>query len=360
MARRGKLPTIQDVAARAKVSTATVSRALSAPDRVSPEMRQRVSAAIRSTGYAINQAARSLRSRAAHTIVVAIPNVGNPYYSVVLDGLLAETASRGFGTLLANRLGNNPSKWLADYFLSSRADGMVLFDGGLDLRQFFGRGGKLRFPLVVACDEMVDPRVGNVGIDNRAAATAAVRHLIELGHRRIGHVSAPSRVPHTASDRLLGYRDALTAAGLDIRDDWVLTGDFSMPSGETAAHRFLALRDRPTAMFIGNDEMAIGFIKVCRDAGVECPRNLSVIGFDDLAVSRCIIPALTTIRQPRFEIGRTAAQALLDMIQDPARAPQPREMLLPFELVTRDSTAPPARIRRGNAVSDGKRLAGVS
>lgn len=344
--RKGRLPTIQDVARRAGVSTATVSRALSSPGLVSAATLSRVSAAVRGTGYAVNQAARSLRSSAAHTVLVVFPNVGNPFYSVVLEGLLSETSARGFGTLIADGLGDHPSKWLRDYFLSSRADGLLLFDATLDVAQFYGAGGQLRFPVVMASDEVLDPRITTVRIDNRAAGLAASNHLVALGHRKIGHVRPPSRLPNRQADRHLGFRDALAAADLAYHEDWVFDGDFTVSGGETAARRFLALRDRPTAMFVSNDEMAIGFIKTCREAGVQCPRDVSVVGFDDISVSPWFAPALTTVRQPRPEIGRHAARILLDGIEDPSHTREPSEHLLPFELVVRDSTAPPATTAR--------------
>ncbi len=350
--RRGKLPTIQDVALRAGVSTATVSRALSSPELVSAKTRTNVVAAVRATGYAINQAARSLRSSAAHTILVVFPNVGNPFYSVVLEGLLSETAARGFGTLIADGLADHPTKWLSDYYLSSRADGMILFDTSLDVAPFYGPGGQLRFPVVIASDEVLDPRITTVRIDNRAAALAACNHLIELGHRRIGHVRAPTRTPTITSDRLLGYRDALAAAGLDYREDWVFPGDFSVEGGERAARGFLALADRPTAMFISNDEMALGFIRTCAEAGVRCPEDVSIVGFDDISVARWFSPSLTTIRQPRTELGRLAARTLLDLVEERSLTREPLQRLLPFELIVRASAVPfhePARAVRGRA-----------
>ena len=339
---RGKLPTIQDVARRAGVSTATVSRALSSPELVSATTRTRVADAVKSTGYAINQAARSLRSSAAHTVLVVFPNVGNPYYSVVLEGLLAETSARGFGTLIADGLADHPAKWLRDYFLSSRADGLLLFDASLGVAPFFGPGGQLRFPVVIAADEVLDARISTVRIDNRAAGAAACNHLIALGHRKIGHVSAPIRTGKGTTERFLGFRDALAAAGLGYREDWVFPGDFTVAGGEAAARWFLALEDRPTAMFIGNDEMAVSFLRICTEAGVACPEDLSVIGFDDISMTPWTSPPLTTIRQPRLEMGRIAARLLLDVIEGRGRTRPPADQLLPFELVTRGSTAPPA------------------
>ena len=340
----GKSPTIRDVARRANVSTATVSRALSTPHRVSDATRERVSAAVSSTGFTINQAARSLRLQAARTIVIAFPNIGNPFYSTILDAVLDEASRRGYGVLVANRLGDNPTQWLKEYFRSSRADGMVLFDGTLDTDQLHEiRTPEGKFPLVVACDELPDPRLHSVIADNRTAALELVRYLIGLGHRQIGHIHVPSKNPALASDRLLGFKAAMAEARLTVRSEWIFEGDFSIASGEAAGHAFLDLPDRPTAVFAGNDEMAIGFLSVLRRAGVECPRDLSVVGFDDIDIARCVTPALTTVRQPRAEIGRLATRALLDILESEGPCRTPLKLVPPTELVIRESAAPPGR-----------------
>lgn len=334
-----KVPTIQDVARRAKVSAATVSRALSSPERVSETTRERVSDAVRLTGYTINEAARSLRRRASRTILVAFPNIGNPYYSTILDSVVHEAASRGFGVLVANRLGEDPTQWLRDYFLSNRADGMVLLDASLDVDQLHEmrtRQGKL--PLVVACDEVLDARLHSVMSDNRAAAARATQHLIDLGHHRIGHIHSPAR-NNTVSERLLGYKQALSEAQLAIRPGWIIDGDFSLESGVAAAKTYLKLDDKPTAMFAANDEIAIGFISALRGVGIQCPRDISVIGFDDISVSRCVIPALTTMRQQRDEIGRLATKSLLDILEGMHSDADPIHIELKSPLIVRDSTA---------------------
>lgn len=336
-----KPPTIQDVAREADVSTATVSRALSSPERVSEATRERVSAAVRSTGYTINQAAQSLRLRTARTIVIAFPNIGNPFYSNVLDAAVHEASSRGYGALVANRLGDDPTRWLRDYFRSNRADGMVLFDGSLDTGQLQGlRTPSGKFPLVVACDELQDSRLHSVMIDNRVAARDATRHLIDLGHRKIAHIHSPSKNPSMSSDRLLGFLEAMLEAQIAVPPEWILDGDFSLASGERAGAAFLNLSDRPTAVFSANDEMAIGFLTALRGAGVECPRDVSLVGFDDISVARCYVPALSTMRQPREEIGRLATKTLLDILESDTQRRSPLHIVLKADLMVRESTAP--------------------
>jgi LacI family repressor for deo operon, udp, cdd, tsx, nupC, and nupG len=335
-----KQPTIQDVARHANVSTATVSRALSAPERVSAPTRERITAAIALTGYTLNEAARSLRRQQAHAIVIALPNAGNPYYSTILDAVVAEAGARGYGILVANRQKDDPTSWLGDYFLSSRADGLLVFDAKLDagkLQQVAADRGSL--PIVLVCDEMIEPTFNLVTSDNCEATERAVQHLVALGHTRIGMVTGP-QIPGYPNERTRGFEAAMTRNRLEIRRDWMLRGNHTMRSGFQAGSRFLDLAERPTAMMCANDEMAIGFISRVQQAGLDCPRDVSVIGFDDVDMAQYVSPPLTTMRQKRGELGRQSTAALLDIIESKRPASPPLRVLLRCELVVRGSTAP--------------------
>ena len=337
-----KLPTIQDVARHAKVSAATVSRVLSTPDRVSEATRERVHSAVSETGYTINQAARSLRLQKARTILAAMPGIGNPFYSTILEAVVATATRRGYGVLVTGRLGDDPAKWLSDYFLSNRADGLLLFDGFLDTRklhQIASENGLL--PLVAAYDELPDPQINSVITDNLQAAERAVDYLYQLGHRKIGHIAGPSRNTFP-NERLVGFRKAMFEHRLEIREDWILPGDYTMEAGRAAAEHFARLSERPTAIFAGNDEMAIGLIATLRRLGIECPRDVSVMGFDDISVSQNYAPALSTMRQPREQIGRIAAETLVNILEGSRTNTDPVRVVLKSELVVRESTAPPS------------------
>lgn len=335
-----KTPTIQDVARHANVSAATVSRVLSSPERVSESTRERVTAAVRDTGYTINQAARSLRLKAARTILMAAPNIGNPFYSTVLDAVIREASSRGYSVLVATRIGDDPNRWLSDYLLSNRADGLLLFDGSLDTFGIHGTGDdEINVPLVAAYDEIPDPQVNSVLTDNRAAAKRAVEYLIELGHTRIGHVIGPSRNQST-NERLVGFHEAMQQAGLPVRTEWLVQGNYNLDTGTAAAELLLSRPELPTAIFSANDEMAIGLIHRLRQAGVECPRDISVIGFDDIAVAKYFAPPLTTMRQPREDIGRVSTRTLIDIIEGVIPPGEPVHVTLRAELVVRESTRP--------------------
>lgn len=336
-----KTPTIQDVARHAKVSAATVSRVLSAPERVSESTRQRVRAAVLETGYTINQAARTLRMQRAKIILTAMPGIGNSFYSTVLDAVVAVAASRGYGVLVTGRLGDDPARWLAEYYQSNRADGLLLFDGFLDTRKLHAiTGANTQMPLVAAYDELPDPQINSVLTDNLQAAERAVQHLYDLGHRRIGHISGPSRNMFP-NERLVGFRKAMFEHRLAFRDDWIFAGDYTMDTGRAAASYFSSLKEMPTAIFAGNDEMAIGLISGLGKLGIQCPRDMSVIGFDDIAISENYVPALTTMRQPREEIGRIATETLINILEGNVLSPDPVRVILQSQLMVRDSTAPP-------------------
>lgn len=338
-----KAPTIQDVARFAEVSAATVSRALSRPETVSLHTRERISEAVRLTGYTLNQLARSLRQRTARTILVALPDIRNTFFSSILDAIEREACRRGYGVLVVNRLaGEDAEQRLHDYFLSNRADGLLLLDGSVELSQLLMLSGEpAHVPLVMACETVAGAPFHTVTTDNAYAALVATRHLIGLGHTRIGHIRGPEHNGLTLA-RESGFRDALAASGLTLRPEWMLAGGFEMERGLAAADRFMALAERPSALFVANDEAAIGFLSGLRRYGLQCPRDVSVVGFDDLAVAAHFWPPLTTMRQPCAAVGRLAAEALIDLIEGQPPNRVPRHTVLSSDLVVRGSTAPPA------------------
>lgn len=324
-------PKIVDVARLAGVSTATVSRVLSNPDVVSAETRRSVEEAIRQTGYRLNHAARNLRHRRTGGVVALVPNLSNPFFSQILAGMAAVLAGAGYNLLIADTCAMG-GETLLGYAEPSRADGLIVLDGTLP-----ADGLKRRVPIVLACEWIPGIEAPRVKIDNRAAARVAVEHLIGLGHRRIGHVMGPPGNVLSEA-RLAGTEQALAACGLP--PPLVLPGDFSLDSGRLAGEAWLALPadQRPTAVFLASDAMACGFIGEVQHRGLAVPRDVSVMGFDDIELVSHMTPALSTIRQPREAIGRRAAQCLLAMIG--GEAPE-GDIVLPTELVLRASTAPP-------------------
>jgi LacI family transcriptional regulator, repressor for deo operon, udp, cdd, tsx, nupC, and nupG len=330
---------IVDVARIAGVSAATVSRALSNPEAVTAEKRERVLRAVRKTGYQPNTAARSLRARRSMMVLVFVPNIANPFFSEVLHGIEEVLAAAGYGMIIAN-LDDAPAKEAryVGHVFANQVDGVILLNGHMP--ESDGRSlAMTKIPMVAACERIPGANCAQVHIDNRAASRAVARHLASLGHRRIAYLSGP---PGNILDveRRAGFCDGLRAAGLDPAKAVFLPGDFSARSGALAGKQFLSMRDRPTAVQAANDEMAIGFVKAARDGGLSCPTDFSIIGFDGIDFAEFCEPALSTVRQPRYDIGATAATLLLQAILEPAsnRRKRPADVrVLPTELLLRDS-----------------------
>ncbi len=209
-------------------------------------------------------------------------------------------------------------------------------------------------PIALVCNEIVgDDRFSVFDVDNRDAARRATAHLIEAGHRRIGHVAgAPDNVE--ASERRLGFRDALAEAGLPIDEAAIWLGGFRFDNGVEAAGRFLAMAKRPTAVFASADDAAIGFIRTVREAGIRTPDDVSVVGFDDIDYASIIDPPLTTMRQPREELGRLAAEDLLGRMHPDAPDMPPTRRRLRCALIPRESVRrleTPVRRRQGGSAA---------
>lgn len=336
-----RFPKIRDVAEAAGVSTATVSRALSSPGLVSQDTRAIVLRAVEATGYRINHAARNLRRRQAGGIVVLVPNLANPFFSQILSGIASAMAPSGYNVLIADTHQTHADDGILDYLHNNRADGLIVLHGALpEALPPAGSAAAHLPPVVFACEWLVEGARPQVTIDNAYGARLAIDHLAALGHLRIGHLMGPQGNVLTAS-RARGAREALAANGLEIREEWFLEGDFSLDSGAAAARRWLAMTARPTAVFCASDAMACGFIGALSRGGISVPDDVSVVGFDDIEIAAHLVPALTTIAQPRPLIGETAAQMLLDLIRNKDDA-APASAVLPVELVVRASTAAPA------------------
>jgi LacI family repressor for deo operon, udp, cdd, tsx, nupC, and nupG len=337
---------IQDVARQAGVSTATVSRALSNPDLLSETTRKQVFEAIRSTGYRVNKAARNLRTRQAGAVLVLVPNLGNPFFSQILAGISETFGDRDMSVLIADTGDRAMSgKPLVDYFLDSQIDGMICLDGSLsraELQLFEENNVSGR--VVFACEWVHGLDLPSVRSDNVQGARLAVRHLYDLGHRKIAHVTGPQDNVLTHARRQ-GMFEERARLGLPAREEWIIRGDFSLDSGRLAGERILVMQDRPTAVFCASDQVAFGLISTLAANGVRVPEDISVVGFDDIDLSEHYVPPLTTIRQDRRALGARAASLLLSCIdagEDPACC-RGDQVMLDVGLVVRSSAAPVAR-----------------
>ena len=326
-------PKISDVARIAGVSTATVSRVISNPGMVSEDTRAAVQAAIATTGYRLNLAARNLRHQRTGGIVALVPNLSNPFFAHIRSGIASVLGPAGYNLLVADTRSAG-AEMLLDYAEPSRADGLIVLDGALPEAGLSGR-----VPVVQACEWVPGLQAPRVKIDNAAASGLAVAHLADLGHRRIGHVAGPGGNVLSEA-RFKGTVEALQARGLPCPDHADYAADFSLDAGRAAADRWLAAdpAHRPTALSFASDAMACGFIGEVQRHGLSVPRDVSIVGFDDIELIAHISPPLTTIHQPRAALGRLAAERLLARLR--GEVDTGADMLLPVELVIRASTAP--------------------
>ncbi|WP_305986752.1 LacI family DNA-binding transcriptional regulator [Roseibium sp. MMSF_3544] len=329
-------PTVQDVARAAKVSTATVSRALSTPEQVSKKMRDKVAKAVEETGYVLNHAARNLRRRDTGTIVALVPDIGNSHFSNVLQGIETVCAQKNLKVLIADTRKPTMSRAkLNEYFSKNNCDGIVILDGHLSISEMQAANPALP-SIVLAGEWSSDPAVPMAYVDNKLGGELAISHFLQLGHRTIGHITG--QLSHKSGrDRLEGFKTTLSRAGSDPDKAWIFEGDYTLTAGKKAAEAWLKLADRPTAVFCGSDRTAFGFISALNEAGVRVPQDVSVVGFDDIDIAGHFVPPLTTIHQPRRAVGEQAARLLLEQIE--GGKPDPGNVQLEPWLVERKSTA---------------------
>ncbi|MGO4570392.1 LacI family DNA-binding transcriptional regulator [Microvirga sp. 2TAF3] len=334
----GRAVRIQDVAKLADVSTATVSRALATPQQVSPETRARVLEAIAKTGYVPNPAARSLRSQKTGMVLVVLPDLANTFFSKILRGIEETLFEAGYGMIIGD-LDGSPEKeaHFAAFTAAGRVDGAILLNGHLfgQSREGEGEAAKIDIPVVALCEAIPNADIPQIEIDNRAAACRMTQHLVSLGHHSIAYVSGPSGNV-LERERFRGYRDGLGRSGAEYDPDLFFAGDYTIESGVHAGEEIVRRRNRPTAVFCTSDEMAIGLMRTLLSAGIRVPQDVSVAGFDDIDFAAVAEPSLTTIRQPRRELGQAGAAALIALLQN---RETPDRIRLKTELVIRDSVA---------------------
>lgn len=330
--------TIEDVADRANVSVATVSRALRGLPNVAPSTRQRVLAAAEELAYIADPSASRLASGHSRTVGLAVPMLGQWFYAKVFSGVEAVVAASGYDVLPFSMPGpGGVARFVEDLPFRKRVDGLLLLDAPLAVDQLERIHGS---DVAMVTVGIRSERASSLIVDNLAASRLAVGHLTGLGHQRIALIGGVDDDPFRFSvpvDRYGGYLDALSTVGLEPDPRLTVAGNFSLEGGAEAMHQLLALDDPPTAVFCCSDEMAIGAMQVARDAGLRIPDDLSVVGFDDHDVSEYL--GLTTIRQDVVGLGERAAALLLHRLANPTCAPSHERH--PTRLVVRHTTGPP-------------------
>jgi len=335
---------ITEVADRAGVSAMTVSRVLNNSGYVSAATRQRVELAIAQLGYVPNALARQLRSKRTKMLALVVSDISNPFFTTIARGVEDAASARGFAVMFCNTDESNAeeSRYLR-LLVERQVDGVLLVpaeNAAASLRLLRTHN----IPVVVL-DRRASRRVDNVRCDSEAGAHALARHLIELGHRRIA-VLTGRRGISTSVDRVAGVRRALADAGLELDDSLVRYGGFNFGNTNLADGRLMtqdvlsANDDPPTAIFAANNFIAFGAVRALRELGLRVPDDISVVAFDDLPAEWVDEPFLTVAAQPAYEIGRRAAEMMIDRLVG-KRTSVGESVVLPFEVIVRPSTAAP-------------------
>ncbi|MCR4401595.1 MAG: LacI family transcriptional regulator [Firmicutes bacterium] len=328
-------PTIRDVARVAGVSKSTVSRVLNADPNVAEETRCAVFAAIKEIGYTRNALARGLNTRRTGTIGLIMSDITNPFHAEVARGVEDLASDFDSNVILCNTDGR-PKKEAAyiDLLVEKRVDGIIFTSvkaGESDMSNLRSK----RIPFVFAGRTLPDVEADSVVVDNVLGGFQAATHLVRLGHQRVAYLAGPSHVSASA-DRYEGYCQALRRAGVELDPQLVVEGDFKQEGGYRAMSTLLDRAPGVTAVFAANDYMAMGALEAIYERGFRVPEDIAVVGFDDIPFARLHLVQLTTVAQPKYDIGAIAARMLFERIEGKVGdEQQPRRVVLPPRLVVR-------------------------
>ncbi len=335
------MPTLKDVAVEAGVALGTVSRVINHEPSVSPELVARVEKAIRTLDYQPNVLGRNLRRRRTGTIGVVVPDITALFFAELVKQVEKAAMEVGYSVLIGNSAN---SRQIEDLYLSklsdSGLDGMIFSSSADDDAHVIREGAAL-----VAVDRELSG-FDFIASNHEVGAREVVRHLVDLGHRRIACISGPATMP-VFQQRLAGYRSVVETGLKELGispETYTRFEPLDSMRGIDAAHSLLELPERPTAVFATTDQQAIGVLRACGDCGLRVPEEMSVVGFDDIPLADLVNPRLTTVRQPIEQIGRLAVERLLlrmGSTDEPAQ-----RWLLDTELRHRESSAPPGQRRK--------------
>lgn len=329
------MATIREVAEQAGVSYATVSHVINNTRLVSQETRERVLTAMAALDYRPNALARSLRQGKTNTLGLVLPDSANPFFAEISRSIEDEAFRKGYSVFLCNtELDTERELFYVDVLSKKQVDGIIFVAAG-DQADSLDFLVQRNMPVVMIDRDVPNVQVDAVLSDNQLGGYLATRHLLELGHTRIACIAGTSSITPSA-ERLIGYRRALEEAGLPYDEKLIVRGDYHAQSGLELTHFILKMDSRPTAIFALNDLMALGALRAAAEAGYSVPRDLAVVGYDDLELAHFTNPPLTTIAQPKKEIGAQAVSLLVERISHKSRPPS--RVVLPPELIVRRST----------------------
>ena len=328
--------TMSDVARQAKVSLMTVSRVINNKGDVSSKTRQLVLEVISNLGYRPSAIARSLATKATSTIGLVIPDVSNPFFAEVTQGVEQLAYSNGYHVFLCNTE-EDPQREVAviQSLEEKRVDGLILCSSRLEEERLVKVIANL--PAIVFINRRLQTfqnTFDTVNLDDDRCGRIVARHLIQRGHRQIGFLAGPS-ISYSGAGRRKGFLDALQEAGVDLADDWVRSCQPSVNAGQEAARSLLTAHPQLTALFCFNDLLAVGALQACKELKRRVPQDLAIVGHDDIPVATMVSPTLTTCRVPRYELGARAVNALLERLRD--CPDECNQSVLQPELVIRES-----------------------
>ncbi len=330
-------PTLEDVARRAEVSTATVSRCLSKPDVVRPQTRERIEAAIAELGYTPHLGARALASNRTGTIGVVIPTMENAIFARGLQAMEEALADQNI-TLLVATSNYEPDREFEKIrtMVARGVDGLALigFERPPEAHQFLAARG---CPYVLLWNYQKTSPHPCIGFDNQRAAEAMTERVLEFGHRKIAMIAGRTEGNDRAAARVAGVKAVLARHNLALDADSLIECRYSVSQGEAGAEQLLKASNKPTAIICGNDVLASGALRFARRSGYDVPENLSIVGFDDIDLASIVQPELTTVRAPHREMGRAAAEMLLALTD---KAPVETRVCFDTTIIERSSLGP--------------------
>ena len=329
---------ILEVAKKAGVSAATVSRVINNTGVVSEETAQRVYQAIEELHYSPNLLGRNLRRAKTGLVVIVLPTIENVFFSTIVKGIEDVGHENGYNVLIStmrNAEGESGESRMETYLNLIRnkfADGVIFVSNNLEQ---YHRKVKVNIPLVICCEYNDNISVPQIVIDDEQAGFDMTSHLISLGHKRIAFIGAGEN-SYTSGKRQEGYVRALKTHHLPIQKEYLCRGDYSFSNAKDITKSLLMLSERPTALFTVSDVMAMGAVRAAQEKGLCIPEEFAVGGFDNISFSRMFYPEITTVSQPRYEMGRKAMGTLLEMIN--GKKLQKQSITLPHKLIIRQST----------------------
>lgn len=326
--------TIRDVARAASVSVATVSRVLNDSGPVRQDTQRRIRNVVERLHYSPHGAARSLITRRTNTLGVLLPDVYGEFFSELIRGIDSSAREVGYHVLVSGSHSDRSDIEAMLRAMRGRVDGLIVMSPDLDVARTLPKNLTAGLPIVLLNGNV--RRFDAIRVDNYGGALAMVRHLIGLGHRRIAHLAGPAG-NQDAAERIRGYRDAMRLRAGDAAKPLVIEGDFREETGYQAGRLLLEGKNPPTAVFAGNDAMAIGLLAAFQEAGVRVPQDVAVAGFDDIPIARFTTPALSTVRVSIAELGSMATRRLLQHLSAP-NGHAVRHETLATTLVVRDSS----------------------